>query len=102
VLGNLDAAAVEVVVPVVAPQIAGIRTLRVRIADLARIDRCWVGELRERRQRDLALGEPTDAVGQRDVVDDPVSEPEARLEDVAVHGHTSHSVVPVACRAHSL
>ena len=65
VLGHVDPAAGEVVVPVDPPQVAGVGGLRVGVADAVVVDRRRIGELGERRQADAALAEALDAVGQR-------------------------------------
>ena len=84
-VGYVDPAAVEVVVPVDAPQVPGVRALRVGVADGRRmVERRRVGELGEGRQGDALRPEPLDAVGECHLVDDPVGEPELVLESIAV------------------
>jgi hypothetical protein len=83
VIGHVDPVAGEVVVPVDAPQVAGVGPLRVGVADLGGvIEGGGVLELGERRQRDALLAEALDAVGERRLVDDPVGQPELVLEGV--------------------
>ena len=91
VVGHVDPAAGEVVVPVHPPQVAGVGRLRVGVADAAGIERRRVGQLGERRQRDPTLAEPVDAVGQRVAVDDPVGQPELVLERSAYGASRSAS-----------
>ena len=84
VVGDLDPVAGEVIVPVDAPQVAGVRALRVGVADLGVVvEARRVLELRERRQRDALGPEPLDAVGECLLVDDPVGETELVLQRVA-------------------
>ena len=62
--GTRHPVAGEVVVPVDAPQVAGVGALRVGVADLGRVvERRRVGELGEGRQRDALLAEAVDAAG---------------------------------------
>ena len=83
VVGHVDPVAGEVVVPVDAPEVAGVGTLRIGVADLGGlVERRRILELSERRQRDPLLTEPLDAVGERGGVDDPVRQPELVLESV--------------------
>ena len=81
VLGHVDAIAGQVVVPVVAPQVASVGPLRIGVADVGGvIERGRVGELRKGRQGNPALAEPRHRVGERLFVDDAVSQPELVLE----------------------
>ena len=82
VLGHVDPTAGEVVVPVDPPQVAGVGSLRISIAEAVVVDRRRVGELGERRQADAALAEPADAVGERLRIDDAVGESELPLQRV--------------------
>ena len=83
VVGHVDPAAGEVVVPVDAPQVARRRGRACRRRrPRSRSMRRRVGQLGERRQRDALLAEAVDAVGQRVVVDDPVGQAELVLEGV--------------------
>ena len=94
VVGHVDPVAVEVVVPVDPPQVAGVGALRVGVADRGgRSNVRRVGQLGERRQHDALLAEPLDAVGERRLVDHPVGQAELVLEgvrggvDVSGSGH---------------
>ena len=93
VLRNVDATAGEVVVPVNAPQVAGVLPLRIGVADVRGVvERGRVGELGEGRQRDAALAEAGDRVGERRLVDDPVGQAELVLECGAVFVDGCHLV----------
>jgi hypothetical protein len=81
VVGHVDPVAGEVVVPVDAPQVAGVGSLGIGVADLGGVvEGGGIFQLGERRQRDALLAEAFDAVGERRLVDDPVGQPELVLE----------------------
>ena len=81
VLGHPDPQTPEIVVPVDTPEVAGVRTLRIGVADRpGMIERRRIGQLGEPRQSDTPLAEPGDRVGERRLVDDPVGETELVLQ----------------------
>ena len=91
VVGHGDPAAGEVVVPVHAPQVAGVGALRVGVADEAAVvERRRVGELGERRQRDPPLAEAFHRASQCVAVDHPVGQPELVLERLRVRVGQRH------------
>ena len=82
VLRHVHTVAGQVVVPVDPPQVAGVGSLRVGVADAGRVDAAGVGQLGERRQGDAPLAEAGDAVGQRGLVHHPVGQAELVLQRV--------------------
>ena len=80
-IGHVDPVAGEVVVPVDAPQVAGVRALRIGVADLGGVvEGRRVLELGERRQRDALSPEALDAVVSCGFVHQPIGEPELVLQ----------------------
>ena len=82
VIGHRDPAAVEVVVPVHAEQVARIGVGVADAVGAGGIEGRRIGELGERRQLDALLAEPLDAVGQRLRVEHGVGQPELVGEGV--------------------
>ncbi len=83
VFGYVDAVALQVVVPVASPEVAGIRALRVSVADfLIVVERRRIGQLSKGWQRDALLAKSLDAVRQRFFVDHAVSKAELVFECV--------------------
>ena len=80
-IGHVDPAALEVVVPVDPPEVASVGAVEIGVTDPGGVvERGRVGQLAEARQPDAPLAEALDAVRQRLLVDDAVGQPELVFE----------------------
>ena len=97
-VGHRHPVALDVVVPVHPPQVAGVGRVLVHTHEARSdggIDRVGVRELRERGQHDPLLTKASDAVGQRGLVDDGVGQAElvdeCVLQRIDRERHARHS-----------
>ena len=79
-VGNLDTIACEIVVPMHAPQVSSVWSLRIGIANEGRVNRGRVSQLGKGGQNDALFTETGDTVCEGLRVNDSVSEAELILE----------------------
>ena len=75
-VGNIHAIAIEVVVPMHAPQVAGVGALRICIADEGRVNRGRIRQLSKGWQHDALFTESGDTVCEGLRIDDAVGQTE--------------------------